>query len=179
MPHDHHHGYQPGEHSVRRAGSVAGIIGIALLIGMGPQAWSATIFSCTAGITSLNFGAYDPLSGNGNAATATVTVTCTATGTGSTTVTGTLTLSTGASGSYTPRYMVSGANKLDYNIYATPAYTQIIGNGTGGTYAPSESGTVTAGQLYQVTLPLYGFAPASQNVAPGTYSDTIVATVTY
>jgi spore coat protein U-like protein len=179
MPHDHHHGYQPGEHPVRRATAVAGIVGIAVLCATGHQTRAATIFSCTAGITSLNFGAYDPLSGNGNAATATVSVTCTATGTGSTTVTGILTLSTGASGSYATRYMVSGANKLDYNIYATPAYTQIIGNGTAGTYAPSESGTVTAGQLYQVSLPLYGFAPASQNVAPGTYTDTIFATVTY
>jgi len=162
-----------------RAGTAARILGVALLSGAALQARSATIFSCTAGISSLNFGAYDPLSGNGNAATATVTVTCTATGTGSTTVTGTLTLSTGASGSYATRHMVSGANKLDYNIYATPAYSQVIGNGTGGTYAPSESGTVTAGQLYQVSLPLYGFAPASQNVAPGTYTDTIVATVSY
>jgi spore coat protein U-like protein len=119
------------------------------------------------------------LSGVGNAATGTVTVTCTATGTGSTTVSGTLSLSTGDSGSYTTRYMLSGANRLDYNIYATPAYTQIIGNGSAGTYAPSESGTVVAGQIYQVSLPLYGFAPASQNVAPGSYTDTIVATVTY
>jgi spore coat protein U-like protein len=164
---------------VRRTRLVAGIIGVAGLLASGPEAWAATIFSCTASITAISFGAYNPLSGVGNAATGTLTVTCTATGTGSTTVTGTLTLSTGDSGSYTTRYMLSGTNKLDYNIYATPAYTQVIGNGTGGTYAPSESGTVYAGQLYQVSLPLYGFVPASQNAAPGSYSDVIVATVTY
>jgi spore coat protein U-like protein len=75
--------------------------------------------------------------------------------------------------------MRSGANVLDYNIYLTPAYTQIIGDGTSGTIAPSESGTVTAGQIYQAGITTYGLIPASQNAAPGSYVDTIVVTVTY
>ena len=162
-----------------RISRVSKFIAAALLLGIGGHAHAALVFTCTVGATSINFGAYNPLSGIGDAATGTINVTCTATGTGSATVTGTLTLSTGDSGSYTPRYMVSGTHQLDYNIYLTPAYTQIIGNGTGGTYAPTESGTVVAGQLYQVSLTLYGFIPASQNAAPGTYTDTIVATVTY
>jgi spore coat protein U-like protein len=75
--------------------------------------------------------------------------------------------------------MLSGINALNYNIHLTPAYAQVIGDGTGGTYAPSASGTVTAGQVYQVAGSMYGFMPPLQDVAPGVYADTIVVTVTY
>jgi spore coat protein U-like protein len=106
-------------------------------------------------------------------------VTCNAIGSGSATVSGTLTMSTGLSGTYAARSMKSGANSLHYNIYLTPSYTQAIGDGSAGTYAPSESGTVTAGQQYQVTGNMYGFMPASQDVPAGNYSDSIFVTVTY
>ncbi len=75
--------------------------------------------------------------------------------------------------------MKFGTNALQYNIYLTPSHTQVIGDGSAGTYAPSDSGTVTAGQVYQVTGNMYGYLPPSQDVAPGSYADTIVVTVTY
>jgi spore coat protein U-like protein len=56
---------------------------------------------------------------------------------------------------------------------------QIMGDGSAGTFAPSDSGTVTAGQVYQVTGSMYGFMPPSQDVPAGSYSDSIVVTVTY
>jgi hypothetical protein len=107
-----------------RISPVSKIIGAALSLGIGWQAHAALVFTCTVGATPINFGAYNPLSGSGDAATGTVNVTCTATGTGSATVTGTLTLSTGDSGSYTPRYMVSGTHTarlqhlFDARLYA-------------------------------------------------------------
>ncbi len=140
---------------------------------------AAVVFSCTVGATGINFGTYNPLSSGGTAAAGSWTVSCTATGSGSATVSGTLSLGTGSSGSYAQRTLVSGTSRLDYNIYLTPAYTQILGNGTQGTYAPTASGTVSAGQVYQATGTLYGFMPPAQNVAPGTYTDSIVVTVTY
>jgi spore coat protein U-like protein len=148
-------------------------------LGAAGSAQAAVAFTCTVSASSIVFGTYNPLSAGGSASTGTWSVTCTATGSGSATVSGTLTLSTGNSGSYTQRYLLSGTNKLDYNIYLTPTYTQIIGNGTGGTYAPSASGTVTAGQAYQVTGAFYGFIPAAQYVPPGGYTDAIVVTVSY
>jgi spore coat protein U-like protein len=154
-------------------------MGLCLALGFGTQARAAVVFSCTVSATSINFGIYNPLSAIGDAATGSWTVTCTATGTGSATVTGTLSMSTGSSGQYATRKMVSGANTLNYNIYVTPSDTQIFGDGTAGTYAPSESGTVIAGQVYQVAGNMYGFVPASQDVVPGSYADTIVITVTY
>jgi spore coat protein U-like protein len=152
---------------------------LAVGVSLACTARASVVFNCSASATGIAFGAYSPLSGAGAAATGSITVTCTATGSGSATVSGTLSLSTGSSGQYATRTMLSGTNKLDYNIYLTPAYTQILGNGTDGTYEFSESGTITAGQVYQVALTTYGYAPGSQNAAPGTYTDTIVATVTY
>src|SRR5580658_941909 len=37
------------------------------------------------------------------------------------------------SGTYTTRTMLSGANKLDYNLYTNAAETTVWGNGTGST----------------------------------------------
>jgi spore coat protein U-like protein len=155
------------------------LIVLCLALGFGTQAKAAVVFSCTVSAGGINFGIYNPLSATGDAATGSWSVTCTASGSGSATVTGTLSMSTGSSGQYATRKLVSGTNALNYNIYVTPSYTQIFGDGTAGTYAPSESGTVVAGQVYQVAGNMYGFLPASQDVAPGSYADTIVITVTY
>jgi spore coat protein U-like protein len=155
------------------------MIASCLALGIGSPARAAVSFTCTVSATGINFGVYNPLSTMGDSAAGSWSVTCTATGTGSATVSGTLSMSTGSSGQYATRTMMSGTNALNYNIYVTPSYTQIFGNGTAGTYAPSESGTVTAGQVYQVAGSMYGYMPPSQDVAPGRYSDTIVITVAY
>jgi spore coat protein U-like protein len=150
-----------------------------LLLAQIPDAQAAVTFTCTASATAIAFGSYNPLSATGDAAVGSWTVTCNAIGSGSATVAGTLTMSTGFSGSYAARTMKSGSIALKYNIYLTPAYAQIIGDGSAGTYAPSDSGTVTAGQVYQVTGNMYGFMPPSQDVPAGSYTDSIVVTVTY
>jgi spore coat protein U-like protein len=145
----------------------------------GRPAAAAVTFTCTVSASSLAFGVYPANSAAPVTATGTFMVTCTATGSGSATVSGTLSLSTGSSGNFATRTLLSGTNVLDYNIYVTPAYSQIFGDGTAGTYQLSESGTVTAGQVYQVGGALYGLIPARQDVAPGSYLDTIVMTVVY
>jgi spore coat protein U-like protein len=152
---------------------------VGLVSGTGGMAEAAVTFRCQVSTTAIAFGLYSPLNANGDAAAGSWTVICHATGTGSATVAGTLTLSTGFSGNYASRFMESGTNRLNYNIYLTPAYAQIIGNGTAGTYAPSATGTVTAGQAYEVTGTMYGYVPPAQDVAPGSYSDAIILTVTY
>jgi spore coat protein U-like protein len=136
-------------------------------------------FTCTVSATGITFGLYNPLNPSATTATGSWSVTCNASGSGSATVAGTLSLSTGGSGTYSSRRMTSGINKLQYNIYLTPAYQQVLGDGTGGTYAPSDSGTVTAGQAYQVSGSMYGLLPALQDVAPGSYTDFLVVTVAY
>jgi spore coat protein U-like protein len=106
-------------------------------------------------------------------------VTCTGSGTGSATVTLNLTLSTGMSGKFSTREMFSGVNTLNYNIYWSPAYTQIMGDGTGGSFAGTASFVVPAGGSNFATGTMYGLIPASQDVVPGGYSDVITVTVSY
>ena len=159
------------------------LVTIALCLGLPlvvlQPASAAVTFSCTVAAGALTFGVYPAYSAAAVTATGTFTVTCTATGSGSATVSGTLSLSAGSSGKFATRTMLAGASVLDYNVYTSPSYSQIFGDGTSGTYQLSESGTVTAGQVYQVAGPLYGLIPARQDVAPGSYVDTIVMTVVY
>jgi spore coat protein U-like protein len=167
-----------------RAGAMRNrVLQLALCLGLPLAVWqpasAAVTFSCTVSAGALAFGVYPANSAAAVTATGTFSVTCTATGSGSATVSGTLSLSTGSSGQFATRTLRAGTSVLDYNIYVTPAYTQIFGDGTAGTYQLSETGTVTAGQVYQVGGALYGLIPARQDVAPGSYLDTIVMTVVY
>jgi spore coat protein U-like protein len=152
---------------------------LGMLITASP-ARAATTVNCTAATTGIAFGVYNPLSAVANASTGTIKITCTGSGTGSANVTLNVTLSTGLSNSYATRKMFSGVNTLNYNIYWSTAYNQIIGDGTGGSFAGSTPPfTVPAGGSNFATGTFYGLAPASQDVAPGGYADVISVTVTY
>ena len=147
---------------------------------LAPLAQAATTVNCTASAGGIAFGIYNPLSALADASTGTLKVTCNGSGTGSANVTVNVSLSTGLSGSYATRKMFSGANALNYNIYWSTAYNQIIGDGSGGSFAGSAGPfVVPAGGSNFATGTLYGLIPASQDVAPGAYSDVIVVTVTY
>jgi spore coat protein U-like protein len=78
-------------------------------------------------------------------------------------------LSSGSSGNAGQRTLISGASTLDYNLYSDAARTQIWGDiFTGGSLQVAQSG--------KSTLSVYGRIPPSQNVAAGTYSDTVTVT---
>ena len=98
---------------------------------------AATIVNCTASAGGIAFGVYNPLSAVANTSTGTLRVTCSGSGTGSANVTVNVTFSTGLSGSYATRKMFSGANALNYNIYWSTAYNQIMGDGSGGSFGGS------------------------------------------
>jgi spore coat protein U-like protein len=145
-----------------------------------PLAPAATTVNCTVSTTGIAFGIYNPLNAVADASTGTIKVLCSGSGTGSANVTLSVTLSTGLSGSYATRKMFSGANALNYNIYWSTAYNQIIGDGTGGSFAGTAGPfAVPAGGSNTATGTFYGLLPASQDVAPGAYSDVITVTVTY
>jgi spore coat protein U-like protein len=131
--------------------------------------------SCTVSATPVSFGSYNPVGTANLDGTGEVTVDCTllAALAGSYTVD----FSTGASGSYAIRTMKNGATDLRYNLYTDAAHTQIWGNNTGG----SSRITRTFSGLLSIQLSntVYGRVFGSQNVSAGTYSDTIVVTVTY
>jgi spore coat protein U-like protein len=151
-------------------------------------AHAATTVNCTASASGIAFGIYNPLSAVGNASTGTLQVTCNGggngngngNGNGKTKVTLDVTLSSGLSGTYATRKMFSGVNTLNYNIFWSTAYNQIIGDGSGGSVAGSVGPfRVDAGGSNVVTETFYGLIPASQDVSPGSYSDVITVTVTY
>jgi spore coat protein U-like protein len=143
-------------------------------------AQAATTVNCTASASGIAFGVYSPLSAVANASTGTLKITCNGSGTGAANVTVNVTLNTGLSGNYATREMFSGVNALKYNIYWSTAYNQIVGDGTGGSFAGSAGPfVVPAGGSNFATGTFYGLIPATQDVAPGAYSDVITVTVTY
>ncbi|MGH8283884.1 MAG: Csu type fimbrial protein [Gammaproteobacteria bacterium] len=126
--------------------------------------------TCTVRANPVNFGNYNPLAVAPLDSTGRIRVTCNGNGTL------TVALSTGQSSSYNPRYMISGTttDHLDYNLYTTAARTIIFGDGTGGTQTVS-----THFNNNTKRIRLYGQIPALENIAPGNYTDSIIATVTF
>jgi spore coat protein U-like protein len=138
------------------------------------------LVSCTTAATGVNFGVYDPLSASATLANGTVSVTCNLLGGGAVNVPVTVSLSTGVSGTYAPRAMQSGAYSLGYNLYWSTAYTQVWGDGTGGSFYGGATLSLSPSSPSQtVSGTMYGRMPAGQDVGAGSYVDTIVITVSY
>jgi spore coat protein U-like protein len=121
---------------------------------------------CTVTTVSVAFGAYDPRAAAATDGVGSVIVSCSG-NPGSSTLSST----TGQSGTYSARVMTAGSYSLSYNLYTTSSRTTQWGDGSGGTAVLSlnSAGTYT----------IYGRIPALQNVGAGTYSDSIVVTLTY
>lgn len=146
----------------------------ALILACSPL--SAGWAACSVSAQPTSFGNYNPLSVTPLDAAGQVTVDCSFLLSLLTTYT--VKLSTGSSGTYSPRRMQSGANTLNYNLYLDALRALTWGNGSGGTQFISN--TQLIGALgFSATYPVYGRVPAQQNVAPATYSDTIVVTLEY
>ena len=132
------------------------------------SAWCA---QCNITATPLNFGSYDPLSSVPLTATGSFNISCKP---NKATFNITLQLTSGNSGNYAQRNMLSGGgNQLLYNIYANAAQTAVLGDGSGGSVSLTQS--VTRQTPWNINL--YGQIPALQNVVPGLYNDLITATI--
>lgn len=133
--------------------------------------------ACNVSATAVGFGSYDTLSPLNHDTTGTVTVTCS--GLPSMLMGYEILLSKGGAASYTPRQLASGSNKLNYNLFTGITHTTIWGDGTGG------SAKVSGSMLVQLVIPtsnnhtIFGRVPARQNVASGSYADSITVTVNY
>lgn len=78
------------------------------------------------------------------------------------------------SGSFSPRQMGNASERLDYNAYLDAAGTQIFGNGSGGTFAPSITGQ--PGNRITV-VPVYFRTTLGADAAAGLYSDTLTVSL--
>ena len=134
------------------------------------------LYGCTINAPNMNFGTYDIFSAAPLAAQDTISISCNyCFGGGNVS----LSFSTGASGTYSSRTMSNGTDSLNYNLFADTSHTQILGDGTNGTYTYQT--TLNGGFIgtVQGSFTAYGLIPAQQNVSPGTYSDTIAVTLTF
>jgi spore coat protein U-like protein len=132
--------------------------------------------NCTITTAPVAFGAYDPVSANASSAlngTGTVSVTCTSGASTTVTLGQGLNADTGSTDAAPVRRMSDGGtNYLSYSLYQDSGRSTVWGN-TAGTGLPhTGTGTLTA-------LTVYGAVAAGQNVPAGSYSDTVVATVTF
>lgn len=141
------------------------------------MAVSATVSAnCTITAGALAFGAYDPVSANASAdldQTATLTVNCTS---GSA---ATITLGQGANADASStdaaplrRMKDSATNYLSYSLFSDTGRATVWGNDATTDVAYSGTGADT-------TVSVYGRVDAGQNVPAGSYSDTVVATITF
>jgi spore coat protein U-like protein len=149
---------------------------LALLLGA-QQAVAGSLATCTVASTPVGFGVYDPLSATARTSTGTVTVSCSLISGISLLVAYNIQLSAG-SGSYTSRLLKTATASLGYNLYTDNTYATVWGDGTGATVRVYDSYLLGLGGAV-INYTAYGRIPATQNVRAGSYSDTIIVTVTY
>ncbi|HEU4686614.1 MAG TPA: spore coat U domain-containing protein [Nitrospira sp.] len=145
---------------------------LALTLWTAPRpAWAA--INCSISTVGVAFGSYNVFSGAVLTSTGSVTIRCTGVGAGIAPVS--VFLNPGLSGSVQPRKMISGAERLSYNLYLDSSGADIWGDGTAGTQ--QYTGMLTNNRTVNITV--FGRIPPGQDVAIGTYSDTIVATINF
>ena len=155
----------------------AALIASALAFGLAAPspAFACTLCSCSVTTSNASFGTYNPTSPAPTDTSGTVTVNCT----GLVSLFGSvdITASAGASGNLAQRTMKQGTNALNYNLYVDATRTIVFGNGTAGTQKITTplNGLLIFGQ----SATFYGRIPARQWTKSGTYSDTIIVTITY
>lgn len=131
---------------------------------------SGALGICTLRSTpGASFGSYNVFTATPLDTTTTITYRCTAA------LAVTIEISIGSSTSYAARTLRSGSQTLSYNLYRDAARTQIWGDGSAQTvrYGP------VIGLLSDVVVPVYARIPARQDVATGSYTDTVVVTLHY
>jgi spore coat protein U-like protein len=155
------------------------LIIVAAIFFSGFLARQANAQACTVASTAAVFGSYNPGNTLPTDTTATVQVTCQLLAIGLL-VPYTLTASAGAGGSFANRQLVNGSSGLRYQFYTDSAHTIVWGDGTGGSSAIQGSLTAVTGLIVIGSpIPIYGRVPAGQNPMPGSYSDTMMVTITY
>ena len=129
--------------------------------------------NCIISAPNLNLGTFDGT--NDLATSSTISVNCTSLTPYS------VDLDKGSSGSYAMRTLVNGADRLNYNLYSNNTYTTVWGDTSGGTGRANGTGAGMAAAQTQ-THTVYGRLRAVDNtgaVGAGSFSDTIIATITY
>ena len=160
----------------RHCSARAALATLVLFVGFDAQA-----LDCTVSATGVAFGVYDTASTAPTDSAGNVSVRCTHLGGGAVKTNYSITLSTGTSGAYTQRRLRAGSSFLGYNLFTDATRLQVWGNGTGGSTLVAGSLLVNPGNfvINEVSHPIYGRIPAQQAADTGSYSDTILVTLTF
>ncbi|MBJ9595104.1 Csu type fimbrial protein [Burkholderia seminalis] len=133
------------------------------------SATANVINDCNISATNVNFGTASVLSG-ALAATGSITAQCTNGDAWK------IALNGGGSGNVTARQMQrsGGGGAINYGLYTDAAHSVTWGDDTGGSATVTGVGTGTS-----QAVTVYGAVPAQTTPAPGSYSDTITATISF
>ncbi|MEA3155416.1 MAG: hypothetical protein QOK44_3005 [Betaproteobacteria bacterium] len=144
-----------------RRGLCASLLALTLML-TAQTSWGA----CTLSVLGVIFGSYDTFSNvpldnaGGN-----VAVTC------DIPTPYTIALAPGG-GSYTLRTMSGAGSSLNYNLFSDPTRLIVWGDGTAGT-------SVVIGATTSANHTIYARIPARQNVPVGSYTDTVIVTLSF
>lgn len=131
---------------------------------------SATVIaSCNVSTSPLAFGNYNPVTATPLDAATSISVTCT----NGTTYDVLMNEGGGSGASVGTRKMTSSGNLLNYSIYRDSNRSNVWG-ATIGSNVVSGTGTGAA-----QPIDVYGRVPAQQAAPAGSYTDTVVVTVSY
>jgi spore coat protein U-like protein len=127
---------------------------------------------CTVSTLGVNFGAYDPLNTMPADSTGSVDVRCTDTQR--------VEIQIGPSpnsGGFDPRQLrqSSGLDYLGYTLYTASDLATIWGDGTQGSSVVYEN----AKKNKVSNIPVFGRAPAGQDVYTGSYSESLLVTINF
>ncbi len=126
--------------------------------------------ACTLSATAVAFGTYDVFQATPTDSTGTITYRC-----GNSDHNIRIAISAGSSGSFTNRTLKRGTESLLYNLFYG-GFTLVWGDGSGGTTTYFENNPPNN---KDVVLTVYGRITAAQDVAIGSYADTVVVTLEY
>ncbi len=139
------------------------------------QVTATVVNNCVISSTNIAFGNYDPTSGTAVTASGNVSAKCTKGDVVYVELGQGTNPGTGSTGAVPVRQMKSGANLLPYDIYTTSGGTTEWGTGSANRPGSQTSASVNTA----LNFPTYGSLPAGADVPAGTYTDSVVATVTY
>jgi spore coat protein U-like protein len=126
--------------------------------------------ACTLSATAVAFGTYDVFQVGPADSTGSITYRCSNNDHNIR-----IAISAGTSGTFANRTLKSASENLLYNLFYG-GFTQVWGDGTGGTTTYSENNPPNG---KDVVLTVYGRITGGQDVSVGNYTDTVVVTLEY
>jgi spore coat protein U-like protein len=128
--------------------------------------------TCSATLSTLDFGQIAPATTSQATATGSVSIACT--GIINLPVRACVSFGTGTGGSsYSPRVAASGASTLQYNLYTDSAYTNVWGSQTSGYTPVTVDFPLTALVTAVINVPIYArVLPGQSTLTAGTYLST-------